>query len=451
MDIDRSNFWHKLPSIIECISLSDMISIDLEMSGIARKNAEERANPSLRQMYEDARHAAETFCILQIGLTCISWDDEGGSYVTKTFNIPLSPAIVGGDNFSDELARTLEREIGFSSKTIAFLQQNDFKFSHIFDKGVPYLSAAEAAQDEIISFVEKKSLAKTHINIGNCPHETQQFYKAIRCKIEIWLSTRVFQEHESNALTLRNPYGGRFHRFQKRLVHQLVDTSFYGFRAHFKNGNTEMEISPRNMDEDPKHDARVKAKRKLAVAKQTGFRYVWEALCGLAIANKIDTDLCSLIVGAIPEKINALRGQLLECEGRLKKERPIFVGHNMLWDLCFLFKTFNGTLPESVEAFQRLVGDSLPRIVDTKYLFTRGGHEMMPDQSLMECFTAVDGEMAPLVRAEPLYRYENSALHQAGYDSEFLSLNSPSLALFSHSIVLPVPEALTDSPSSQAT
>lgn len=435
MDIDRTNFWQKLPSIIDCISLSHAISIDLEMSDIARKNTEKRINPSLRQMYEDARTAAGAFSILQVGLTCISWDEKAGSYVTKTFNIPLSPAIVGGDSLSEELARTLEREIGFSSKTIAFLQQNDFDFTHIFDKGVPYLSNIEASQEDIITFVEKNNFAEAHINVINCPHETQEFYETMRHKIEAWLNARVFQENKSNTLTLKNPYGGRFHRFQKHLVHQLVDTSFYGFRAHFKNGNTEIEINPRNLDKDHKHDARIKAERRLAVAKQTGFRYVWDAICGRTIANKIDADVCSLFVGAIPDPINTLRGQLLECESRLKKNRPIVVGHNMLWDLCFLFKTFNGILPESVEVFQRLVGENLPRIVDTKYLFTRGDHEMMPDQSLMECFTAVDGETNPLVRFEPLYGYTRPALHQAGYDSEFVTQSVFGRPLFlSHTV-----------------
>lgn len=405
-----------MPSIIDTVSRSQAISLDLEMSGIS-KMTEERVNPTLKQKYEDARQAAETFAVLQLGLTCITWQAETGSYQTKTFNVPLTPAILGGDKISDELASKVEREICFSSKTISFLQSHDFKLSQVFDKGVPFLSDAEATKGDVAKFLEQKTL-DTHINIHECPQETQNFYKMMESRIQAWLTDQVFEEKPSKSLILQNPYQGRFRPIQKRLIHQLVETRFLGYRAHNKNGNMYMEIRLRNPNEDSKAGRYNLAKRRQAVAKQTGARYLWEALRGGKFAIKIDPDL---IVGENPEMINALRQSLLECESRLKKCRPVIVGHNMLWDLCFLFKTFVGPLPESLDTFQRLVKDNLPKIVDTKYLCTRGGHEMMPDQSLEECFNSVKGEAAPLVKTELMYSYDKAAPHDAGYDSKSYS------------------------------
>lgn len=160
---------------------------------------------------------------------------------------------------------------------------------------------------------------------------------------------------------------------------------------------------------------RVKAQRKQAVVKQTGLRFLWDAICGRLFADKIDPEL---VVGEDPAKIIQLRKDLKEYERRLRNQSPIFVGHNLLWDLCFLHTTFVGSLPETIDDFRAIVRERLPRVVDTKYLFTRGGHEMLPDQNLAECFAAVKTERSPVVRQDPEYSYLAPHPHQAGYDSK---------------------------------
>jgi poly(A)-specific ribonuclease len=165
---------------------------------------------------------------------------------------------------------------------------------------------------------------------------------------------------------------------------------------------------------EQRFSGRAKAQRKQAVVKQTGLRFLWDAICGRLFADKIDPDL---IVGEDPVKIIQLKRDLKEYERRLRNQSPIFVGHNLLWDLCFLHSTFVGSLPEKVEDFRTSVRERLPRIVDTKYLFTRGGHEMLPDQNLAECFATVKTEKWPAVRPDPLHSYLKPCPHQAGYDS----------------------------------
>lgn len=412
MEVNRSNFWQKLPFLLQTISEAQFISIDLEMSGIAAKSSEHTLNPTLKQVYEDAKKAAQMYNILQVGLTCVSWMEAKGTYVTKTFNIPLALGIVIGNQASEQLASKVERHIGFSSKTISFLQNNDFKFSTVFDKGVPYLSAVESTQDDIITFIENTE-AHDHISIKDCPHETKEFYKNMRTQIQNWVNERVFME-DVRPLIIRNPYGGRFHRFQKHLIHQLVGTEFPDYNAHSRDGSRCIEITPRPILE-LKTDRYAKEQRRQAVAKQIGFSHVWDALTGQAFARKIDKDL---IVGQCPQKEIELIGELFEYEQRIKTNKPIIVGHNMLWDLCFLFNTFIGRLPDTVDEFQKMVSNKMPYIMDTKYLFTRGGHEMMPDLSLDECFTKVQGEEAPLVTSDKVYSYVKPAPHQAGYDSK---------------------------------
>lgn len=167
MDVDRTGFWPKLPSILGAISESQFVSVDLEMSGIIVESVESTPNPTLQQIYQDARAAAETFTILQFGLTCVRWEYEKGAYVTKTYNLPVHPGFVGSDIASKQLARTIDRRVEFSSKTIAFLQEHGFSFAQVFNKGVPYLSTTEAAQKGIVDFVQNSDKDEDHIVLAN--------------------------------------------------------------------------------------------------------------------------------------------------------------------------------------------------------------------------------------------------------------------------------------------
>lgn len=157
--------------------------------------------------------------------------------------------------------------------------------------------------------------------------------------------------------------------------------------------------------------------RRRALAKQYGFTHVWAAITGQRFAASIDK---GLIVA--PERETELHNQLSEYERRIRNSRPIIVGHNMLWDLCFLYQTFVGRLPATVEDFQRLVGYTMPRIVDTKYLVTRSHHEMMPDQHLQQCFAQAKREKVPMVMPDPTYSCNKATAHQAGYDSKHLAI-----------------------------
>ncbi|ROW17510.1 hypothetical protein VPNG_00923 [Cytospora leucostoma] len=413
MDIDRASFWARLPLILKAISEAQFVSVDLEMSGIAVGKGESREVSFLQQIYDDARTAAETFTVLQFGLTCMRWDPATEAYVTKTINVPVHPGVVGGDAISQQLARTVNRSVSFSTKTIAFLQEHGFSFADVFNKGVPYLSTTEAAQKEIINILQNKvQEEEDRIDVSQLPPQAKEFYSDVQSRMKEWTDKLIY-DAQVKPLRIVNPHGGRLNHLQKRLIFQLVETDFKDYRAYSRAGSAYMEIMEVDVKEQ-RVPGRIKAQRKQAVVKQTGLRFLWDAICGRLFADKIDPDL---VVGEDPAKIIQLRKDLKEYERRLRNQSPIFVGHNLLWDLCFLHTTFVGSLPESIDDFRAILRERLPRIVDTKYLFTRGGHEMLPDQNLAECFAAVKTEKFPVVRQDPLYSYLEPHPHQAGYDS----------------------------------
>lgn len=83
MDVDQERFRKELLPILKSIARAQIITFDLEMSGIRNlttKSPEKTGGKgSLKQLYDEVSFAAETFQILQFGITCIEEDREKGS------------------------------------------------------------------------------------------------------------------------------------------------------------------------------------------------------------------------------------------------------------------------------------------------------------------------------------------------------------------------------------
>ena len=83
MDISRSRFPFELVSIIQLIASSHFVAFDLEFSGIAGRRRG-RKKPTLQEVYEDVKGAAEQYQVLQVGLTVVQEDLIAGERPTKS-------------------------------------------------------------------------------------------------------------------------------------------------------------------------------------------------------------------------------------------------------------------------------------------------------------------------------------------------------------------------------
>lgn len=83
MDIDNKNFKKKLYGILENIADATFVSFDLEMSGINKRaygtQDHSDGKPDLQTLYEQTKHAAETYQVLQFGMTIVEEDRAGGT------------------------------------------------------------------------------------------------------------------------------------------------------------------------------------------------------------------------------------------------------------------------------------------------------------------------------------------------------------------------------------
>jgi hypothetical protein len=85
MEVDKNNWKQLLVPILKDIANASFVSFDLEMSGISTRpkySAGDRSHdvgkPTLQKQYEEVKEAAETFQVLQLGITCVEEDREKG-------------------------------------------------------------------------------------------------------------------------------------------------------------------------------------------------------------------------------------------------------------------------------------------------------------------------------------------------------------------------------------
>jgi poly(A)-specific ribonuclease len=88
-------------------------------------------------------------------------------------------------------------------------------------------------------------------------------------------------------------------------------------------------------------------------------------------------------------------------------------------DLVYIYRTFIGELPDTVEEFQEKIHRLWPMIVDTKYMSTHNCGDINPVSSLDQIASQLSSEPKPIMEVDSQHKkYQGvDVLHEAGYDS----------------------------------
>ncbi|KAL4931915.1 ribonuclease H-like domain-containing protein [Aspergillus undulatus] len=420
MDVTAQTFPYHLARMLDDLASSAFVAIDLEFSGIATAYQGKTSPPqSLQQRYEEVKESAGKYQILQVGLTFCHEDAEAAKYTLKPYNLYLSPII--------ERKLEVERNWSLQSSAIEFLLKNKFSMDGLYRSGVTYISREEEAQ-AVARAVEKRKLtaAVSSIDVKETDYESLAFLELARKVMDEWLAlgdkrddwlnipppSRQIQSQGLNGMpTLLN-------RFQKRLVHQLVEVEYPGFVTIGRPSFVQI-VDYDEERENTVRDKRIQRVRELAW-KEAGFRWVAEALAGGDLSNLSPNYFPGFRANKAPaEQGETLHDFVDDFKERLKAQRPVLVGHNLFTDLIYFFRCFFSPLPERVEDFQSMVHEHFPVLIDTKYLATHDCGSMNPTSSLQE----INGNLLQLPKPEmsihhhfARYQIEKIA-HEAGYDS----------------------------------
>ncbi len=223
--MNQAQFSGRLLSILEHIANANFISFDLEMSGIATRSrfgpnpkGHDGGKPTLQELYDETRMAAETFQVLQVGITCAQEDREKGQssastfngafqtahlpdnnnlhvlnvgfYLLRPFNFNLSPLLYMESTVKD---RFPERKIVLSSSAVDFLQrEGGFNIGKVFTEGVYYLSHAdeEEARRRFQVRTEQREVGKYDDISSLGDQHAQEFICYARNIINVWVNAK---------------------------------------------------------------------------------------------------------------------------------------------------------------------------------------------------------------------------------------------------------------------
>ena len=157
------------------------------------------------------------------------------------------------------------------------------------------------------------------------------------------------------------------------------------------------------------------------ITRQIGFRYIFEALAGGDLSAIAPNWFCINAAGQSAFIDTSLKKlELSSLTKALTAKSRVLVGHNLFTDLIFLYHTFIGNLPPTVNEFQEKIHALFPMVIDTKYMATRDKLiDSRQSSSLQDLHQDLKSQRIPdICLPEEFRSYQNRhQLHEAGYDS----------------------------------
>ncbi|KAI1476458.1 CAF1-domain-containing protein [Daldinia eschscholtzii] len=408
MEVNRDNFFWMLPRILCEAQNARFVAFDIEMSGIPIIHGRNSAQDS----YAKIKGATEQFRIVQLGLTFVRYDEESDHYTTKTFTFSVSPMFPKSTLY-DNISRRLDRKFGFSVRAYDFLLSHKFNFIKALDNGTHYLSREE--RRFAMQYCFSRDPGNEHIDPSTLDHESQDFYE----RTQKLIAAFVARGSQSDVhIVVSNPYGEKLNGLQIRLIHQIIREEFpsYTVVRNAVTGSASIVL----VDNEASH--KIEARRRWNIGevnKLSGLQILFEALSGGAFADRIKQEYVYR-QDEVPEhekKWNELNKtfDFKKCEASLKENRPILVGHNVFMDLAYIYQSFFEPLPANVDDFLTEINKLFPRIADTKFMYGRGKHMMVPDRNLDKIHDSYARKSDPAVKLESGRNLPGP--HHAGFDS----------------------------------
>ncbi|KAL4883469.1 ribonuclease H-like domain-containing protein [Aspergillus karnatakaensis] len=420
MDVTAQTFPYHLARMLEDLASSVFVAIDLEFSGIFQPPQGRAGRPqSLQTRYEEVKDAASMYQIIQVGLTFCHEDTEAAKYSLKPYNLFLNPII--------DRRLEVERNWSMQSSAIEFLLEHKFNMDSLYRTGVQYISRSEEAQ-AVAKAVQRQTQTNpaTSLDVKDTDLESLGFLNSVRRLLDDWLALGDKRSdhlnvpppsREINAQGLK-AMPSVLNRFQKRLVHQLVEVEYAGLVTISRP--TFIQIIEYNEEREKTiQDQRVQRVQERAW-KETGFRWIAEALAGGDLTNLSHNHFPGIRANTAPKEQGETLNEFVDdFKQRLKSHRPVLVGHNLFTDLIYFFRCFFGPLPDRVEEFQSMVYEHFPVLIDTKYLATHDCGSINPTSSLQEINNSLLKMPKPEMSIHPHFaRYQLEKVdHEAGYDS----------------------------------
>ncbi|GJN77456.1 hypothetical protein PLIIFM63780_000947 [Purpureocillium lilacinum] len=433
MDVTAENFWQLLPNMLEAIAAADYVAVDLEMSGVMVRDSLTTGEVSFEQAYARLRSAANTFSAIELGITTMRFVES--SYQTQTFTIPISAIIPRHTREDAQLAKLLDRRLTLSSNSLRFLEEHGFDMDRTLGGGVPYLSREEMELLSEHSFSGGRAEVEP-VDVSSLVSFDRCFYERLVETLKAWLASKP---KPGTALEIPEPRGGNLRRSTISLVNHVVASEFPQCRCWRQRTGDAMSVSLRDAKKQDEIERRESEAKITSLAKNFGMSWIVEALIGFEgesgyenMANIVRTQIVASPEDGQPsgrrDKADQRKWQTLIEKLAFKSNNRVLIGHNLVWDLAFLYGTFRGPLPPTVGEFSTLICETFPRLVDTKLLLRETVDPNVVDETLEEVYLGLQRQAYPYIETAvdgwgfAQVGDKKGAAHHAGYDMVFLKL-----------------------------
>ncbi|WDK16353.1 hypothetical protein CGRA01v4_07636 [Colletotrichum graminicola] len=141
MNVTIKNSWQQLSRVILSIATSQLVPIDLKMTGITDKGSEERhKNPSRQQFYEAAKKTASTFNTSLAKTSLVSRSNQVGNPPCDVASTSPTPSWMAHTQDDEMFVQDLDRRLHVAYYTPKFLRKKGIRMEKLYEDCVPYLS-----------------------------------------------------------------------------------------------------------------------------------------------------------------------------------------------------------------------------------------------------------------------------------------------------------------------
>ncbi|KAL0263236.1 hypothetical protein SLS55_002214 [Diplodia seriata] len=255
----------------------------------------------------------------------------------------------------------IERIWSFQSGAAEFLLSVGFKMDLPMTKGVPYLSRYEAKRAKKLAYARWDKSAIADVQLKEHEVQSLEFVSKVRCAINTWKETgKPFANHLN-----------------------IVSTNPAGIQPTYAElGNFEKRL----------------------------------------VHQLVRAEYPDLVTISKPQAIQIARFDRARLA--LQRRRPVLVGHNLFTDIVYLYRTFIGPLPPTLEECRKVLHENFPLVVDTKYVATHNCGDINPRSSLEEIHHKLRDQNKPVIVTHGAHDKYHIAtpFHEAGYDSFLTAL-----------------------------
>ena len=323
-DVTRDNFGVVLSELKVLIPQTTFVTVDLEFTGlVAHRCPDISLFDSPKERYNILRESCKEFAIIQFGLSLFQYDSVEREYACKTYNFYVFPRSY----------KHLSRQMLFDSSACDFLMKYDFDINKCFYGGVSHLN-----ENELQDVTSDCNRNPSDIVLNNVK---QEFKIRKLSHIKSWCKDAI----EGETLTV-DCFSSGMRTVLAYEVCKALDCI-----VTYEN--------PCVPDETELLLKKVLPSERLALRNSKEHREIRE--------------------------LQDAKG-FMEIFRLLKVYKKPLIGHNVFFDLLFLYQKFYKNLPNCYYEFKRELHKTFPIIFDTKHIINNLKIELRKDEVLSGFF-----------------------------------------------------------------